>query len=218
MLRPFCFSTATTMQFICIHGRSGSGKSTLATALFHDILTHTDQAATLIHLDDFYLTMPNPSDYDLPSSINWTSLMDVLDVMHTGVIATFATADGHSRSYPPADIVILEGIFPVPFVHALISINISIPAPIAWERRVARGNSNPAILREWVDSCYEIHGGITRCTFPLKVDGTSSRTFLHQTCRLFLQNVLSTLPDAKPLSFPIYIPNRVRQALCGSKK
>ncbi|NDV02037.1 uridine kinase family protein [Pseudoroseicyclus tamaricis] len=102
---------------IAVDGRSGSGKSTFAKLLAKDL------GATLIEGDDFYIggtaLRDEPPEALAASCIDWRRQRDVLDTLTAGRTGRFrpfdwAAFDGSSGPetlVPPAEIIILEGVY-----------------------------------------------------------------------------------------------------------
>jgi len=131
---------------ISITGRSGSGKSTLAARLT-EIFNATGWPTTTIHLDSFYFRDLEPHKYDQPSSINWQSVEDYA----TLIKVTKCPAPSDDPTYP-IDVLIIEGLFPLPFPVDM-SLHLNIDPELAWRRRLRRGNCDPRIRRLHVDAC-----------------------------------------------------------------
>lgn len=142
---------------ISITGRSGSGKSTLASRLTQ-IFTATGWPTTTIHLDSFYLKDLEPHMYDQPASINWQSLKDFA----TLIKVTRSPAPSDDSVYP-IDILIIEGLFPLPF-ETDMSLHLNIHPGLAWLRRLRRGNTDPRITRLHVDACAALYCKPTSAT------------------------------------------------------
>lgn len=135
---------------ISITGRSGSGKSTLASRLTQ-IFNATGWPTTTIHLDSLYRKGLRPHMYYQPSSIDWESLKDLT----TLIKVTRCPAPSHDMSYP-VDVLIVEGLFPLPYPTDM-SIHLDINPALAWQRRIRRGNCDPRIARPHVDACAALY-------------------------------------------------------------
>lgn len=142
--------TLPQVYTISITGRSGAGKSTLAARLTQ-IFTATGWPTTTIHLDDLYHKDLQPHMYDQRSSINWQSLQDLI----TLIKVSRCPSPSHDTAYP-IDILIVEGLFPLPEPTDM-SIHLDIDPTLAWQRRVRRGNSDPRINRSHVDACAALY-------------------------------------------------------------
>ncbi|MGZ9811148.1 uridine kinase family protein [Pseudoroseicyclus sp. H15] len=143
---------------IAIDGRSGSGKSTLSALLAKDL------GATLIEGDAFYgggtALRDEPPEALAARCIDWRRQRAVLQTLTAGRTAHFRPFDweafdgslGMETLLPPAEIIILEGVYSArPELADLIDVALLVTAsPASREARLlAREGEITAWERQW---------------------------------------------------------------------
>lgn len=167
----------STLPIVSITGFSGAGKTTLALHLAQLISSNLSRLVTIIHLDDYYRLCEDPLEYDHPTSIDWTTFTDHCQQILAGATVSFTNSYGKQVIHRPAQLLIVEGIFPLP-IRCFAAIYIALPFDEAWDRRMRRGGTTPGIPREHVRRCALLYSGLSPAAVTHRADGNSCPEYL----------------------------------------
>jgi uridine kinase len=151
-------SSGNGVRLVAIDGHSAAGKSTFATA----VAARTD--AALISGDDFYRVMSEEARAQLPAQegieryFDWERMRaEVLVPLSEGRSAVYRPYDWETRlladqatTIRAAPAVVLDGVFstrPELIEFFEVSVFVSAPAEVRWQRQLQRGDPVEWLLR-----------------------------------------------------------------------